>query len=56
MIEMYLEFEGIKGSETRNGVEDGMPVGVQLVGCRERDDRLFRTAAWLERRLSQDGA
>ena len=26
MIEMYLEFEGIKGSETRKGVEDGMPV------------------------------
>ena len=35
---------------------DGLPVGVQLVGCRERDDRLFRTAAWLERQLSQDGA
>ncbi len=32
--------------------EGGLPLGVQLVGSREEDDRLFRTAAWLERTLA----
>jgi len=31
--------------------EIGLPVGVQLVGAFEGDDRLMRTAAWLLRRL-----
>lgn len=34
--------------------ETGLPVGVQLVGSAEEDDRLFRTAAWLERHLQED--
>jgi len=32
----------------------GLPVGVQLVGSQEGDDRLLRTAAWLERHLVAD--
>ncbi|MBU2581881.1 MAG: amidase [Alphaproteobacteria bacterium] len=35
--------------------ESGLPVGVQLIGSAEEDDRLFRTAGWLERHL-QDAA
>ncbi|TAM06271.1 MAG: amidase [Pusillimonas sp.] len=31
---------------------DGLPVGVQLVGMRLGDDRLFRCARWVERVLS----
>ncbi len=31
--------------------EGGLPMGVQLIGSAEEDDRLFRTAAWLERRM-----
>ena len=34
--------------------EAGLPAGVQLVGSAEEDDRLFRTAAWLERELRDD--
>ncbi len=30
---------------------DGMPLGVQLVGKRQDDGRLLRTASWLERNL-----
>jgi Asp-tRNA(Asn)/Glu-tRNA(Gln) amidotransferase A subunit family amidase len=32
--------------------EDGMPLGVQLVGARHNDARLLRTARWLERQLA----
>ena len=32
--------------------ETGLPVGIQLVAAAEEDARLFRTAAWLERRLA----
>ena len=32
--------------------ENGMPMGLQLVGAQEEDDRLFRTAHWLETALS----
>ncbi|TFH50292.1 MAG: hypothetical protein E4H01_02655, partial [Lysobacterales bacterium] len=31
--------------------ESGLPVGVQLVGSLEGDDKLFRTAAWFLRHL-----
>lgn len=31
---------------------DGLPVGVQLIGMRLGDDRLFRCARWMERALS----
>ncbi len=34
---------------------NGLPVGVQLVGAFGDDARLLRTAAWLERRLDQEG-
>ena len=30
----------------------GLPMGLQLVGAQEEDDRLFRTARWLETHLS----
>jgi len=33
--------------------ENGLPMGLQLVGAQEEDDRLFRTAHWLETTLSQ---
>ena len=36
--------------------ETGLPMGVQLIGAREEDDRLFRTARWLETGLSQIAA
>jgi Asp-tRNA(Asn)/Glu-tRNA(Gln) amidotransferase A subunit family amidase len=32
---------------------DGLPVGVQLVGCRHDDARLLEVALWVERRLGQ---
>jgi len=35
--------------------ESGLPMGLQLVGSREGDDRLFRTARWLLRQLEADG-
>ncbi|MFN3868704.1 MAG: amidase [Hyphomicrobiaceae bacterium] len=58
--------EGITGSPIFNGLwtylgmpavslplleVDGLPVGVQLVGLRQDDGRLLRTARWLERHL-----
>ena len=33
---------------------NGLPVGVQLIGAAERDDRLLRTAGWLVNRLTSD--
>jgi Asp-tRNA(Asn)/Glu-tRNA(Gln) amidotransferase A subunit family amidase len=35
--------------------ESGMPIGVQLVGRRDNDARLLRTARWLVRRLAGSG-
>jgi Asp-tRNA(Asn)/Glu-tRNA(Gln) amidotransferase A subunit family amidase len=32
---------------------DGLPVGVQLVGCRHDDTRLLEVALWVERRLGR---
>lgn len=32
----------------------GLPIGVQLIGAAEEDDRLMRTAAWVLRALSED--
>jgi len=34
---------------------DGLPVGVQLVGCRHCDARLLEVGLWVERRLGQGG-
>jgi Asp-tRNA(Asn)/Glu-tRNA(Gln) amidotransferase A subunit family amidase len=34
--------------------ESGLPIGVQLVGALEDDDKLFRTAAWLLRHVEAD--
>ncbi|MCB2092982.1 MAG: amidase [Rhodobacteraceae bacterium] len=34
----------------------GLPVGVQLIGARERDDRLLRTASWIQTRVSASAA
>ncbi len=31
--------------------QGGLPMGVQLIGSAEEDDRLFRSTAWLERRM-----
>ena len=36
--------------------ENGLPIGVQLVGSFEKDDRLFRTAAWMQHRLAAEAA
>lgn len=33
---------------------DGLPLGVQLVGLRQDDGRLLRTARWLEARISEE--
>jgi len=30
----------------------GLPIGVQLIGGREEDARLMRTAHWLEQQIS----
>ncbi len=31
--------------------ENGLPIGIQLIGAIEEDDRLMRTAAWVQRAL-----
>jgi len=31
---------------------DDLPIGVQLIGAAEEDDRLLRTAAWMQRTLA----
>jgi Asp-tRNA(Asn)/Glu-tRNA(Gln) amidotransferase A subunit family amidase len=36
--------------------ENGLPVGVQLVGAVEEDDRLLRTAKWMLNELQSDVA
>lgn len=36
--------------------EDDMPIGIQLVGSAEQDDRLFRTSRWLLEHLSGNDA
>ncbi len=36
--------------------ESGLPVGVQLIGAAEEDDRLMRTAGWLLNTLQQHAA
>jgi Asp-tRNA(Asn)/Glu-tRNA(Gln) amidotransferase A subunit family amidase len=33
--------------------ENDMPIGVQLIGAPEKDDRLLRTARWLQLHLAQ---
>jgi Asp-tRNA(Asn)/Glu-tRNA(Gln) amidotransferase A subunit family amidase len=33
--------------------ENDLPIGVQLIGPVEKDDRLLRTARWLQTRLAQ---
>ena len=35
--------------------EHGLPVGVQVIGAVEEDDRLMRTAAWIQRTLADPG-
>ncbi|MEP2027153.1 MAG: amidase [Paracoccaceae bacterium] len=32
--------------------ENGLPIGIQLIGALEEDDRLLRTAAWVQNTLS----
>jgi len=32
--------------------ETGLPIGVQLIGPAEKDDRLLRTARWLQTHLA----
>ena len=34
--------------------ENDLPIGVQLVGAAEEDDRLFRTASWMLKKLQGD--
>lgn len=34
--------------------ESGLPIGVQLVGGTEEDDRLMRTAAWVQNALAEE--
>ncbi|PCJ84139.1 MAG: glutamyl-tRNA amidotransferase [Hyphomicrobiales bacterium] len=36
--------------------ENGLPIGVQLIGAAEEDDRLFRTASWMLKALQPDAA
>ncbi|MEP0146418.1 MAG: amidase, partial [Tateyamaria sp.] len=33
--------------------ETGLPMGVQLIGPAEKDDRLLRTARWLQTHLAE---
>jgi len=33
--------------------ETGLPIGVQLIGPQEKDDRLLRTARWVQTQLAQ---
>jgi Asp-tRNA(Asn)/Glu-tRNA(Gln) amidotransferase A subunit family amidase len=33
--------------------DQGLPIGVQLIGPVEKDDRLLRTARWLQRHLAE---
>jgi Asp-tRNA(Asn)/Glu-tRNA(Gln) amidotransferase A subunit family amidase len=33
--------------------ENGLPIGVQLIGPAEKDDRLLRTARWLQKYLAE---
>ena len=33
--------------------DNGLPIGVQLIGPPEKDDRLLRTARWLQTYLSE---
>lgn len=35
---------------------DDLPIGVQLIGAREQDDRLMRTAAWMQAALTGSAA
>jgi Asp-tRNA(Asn)/Glu-tRNA(Gln) amidotransferase A subunit family amidase len=35
--------------------QDGLPVGIQLVGSRHDDARLLEVGLWVERRLDQGG-
>lgn len=36
--------------------ENDLPIGVQLIGPAEKDDRLLRTAGWLQTRLAEETA
>jgi Asp-tRNA(Asn)/Glu-tRNA(Gln) amidotransferase A subunit family amidase len=36
--------------------ETGLPIGVQLIGPAEKDDRLLRTARWLQTQLAETAA
>jgi Asp-tRNA(Asn)/Glu-tRNA(Gln) amidotransferase A subunit family amidase len=33
--------------------ETGLPIGVQLIGPAEKDNRLLRTARWLQTQLAE---
>lgn len=36
--------------------ENGLPIGVQVIGPTEKDDRLLRTANWLQTKLASEAA
>ena len=36
--------------------DTGLPIGIQLIGAAEEDDRLLRTAAWVQKALVNAGA
>ncbi|WP_298837032.1 amidase [uncultured Roseobacter sp.] len=36
--------------------ETGLPIGVQLIGAVEKDDRLLRTAHWLQKHIAAEAA